>query len=122
MNDLETVLHENETLLREAILEKRPIYAVYQGFRRWLCPHVLGYKGNRLQLLAYQYSGESASGAIATPPDPEYGPPQNWRCMDVAQIESLALLQPGDWFTSIRRGGGQSCVYHVVAQVTDFPE
>jgi hypothetical protein len=118
--DLATTLQENETLLRAAIEERRPVMAVYQGYRRWLCPHLLGYKGNRLHLLAYQYSGESASGAIATPPDPEYGPPENWRCLDVARIENLAVLEAGEWYTSARHTRRQTCIYHVIAGVRGF--
>jgi len=64
-------------LLREAILGRRQVWAVYHGLPRAFCPHILGAKGSERHCLGYQFAGESTSGAI-TP-----GSPDNWRCFAV---------------------------------------
>ena len=106
-----------EQLIRDAIASKRPMYAVYDGCKRYFCPHVLGYKEHRLQVLVYLYAGESMSkGAIATPPDPSDGPPQNWRCLEVADLRDLAIIE-GPWYTCRRHTQPQTCADTVLAEV-----
>ena len=109
----------NEELLRTAIGGKLPVYTVYQGQKRWLCPHVLGYKGSILHVLAYQFAGESSSKTIVTPPIPEDGPTGNWRCLEVSAMIDLAVQQPGPWYTCKRHTMRQSCVDRVVVEVAD---
>jgi hypothetical protein len=54
---------ENHDLVRNAIVCRRPIAAVYDGRQRLLCPYKLGWnKERRLQVLCYQYGGASESG------------------------------------------------------------
>ena len=51
-------------LLREAILGRRQVWAVYHGLPRAFRPHILGAKGSERHCLGYQFAGESTSGAI----------------------------------------------------------
>src|SRR5437016_11889318 len=57
------VLEQAHAQVRAAIVHRRPIAAFYRGRRRLLCPHLLGWnKHRRLQVLCYQYGGDSESG------------------------------------------------------------
>ena len=49
-------------LLKQAIQERQPMVAVYDGERREFCPHALGTKGRRRHVLAFQFGGGSRSG------------------------------------------------------------
>src|SRR5437868_2142429 len=56
-------LDQAHAQIRAAIVHRRPIAAFYRGRRRLLCPHLLGWnKHRRLQVLCYQYGGDSESG------------------------------------------------------------
>lgn len=114
-------MSRNELLLRQAIEGLLPVFAVYQDRKRWLCPHVLGRKGPKLHLLAYQYAGESSSGLIVPPVVPSDGPTDYWRCMDVSLIEDLSVLEPGPWYTCRRHTQRQTCVDRVMAEVRLVP-
>src|SRR5438128_160617 len=73
-------------LVRTAILARRPISAMYGGCERKLCPHVLGRKHGRLQVLCYQYGGASRSGL--QPEDRS----ANWRCVALEGLSDVRLL------------------------------
>jgi hypothetical protein len=108
----------DEAILRQAIQFRLPVFGVYAGLDRFLCPHVLGYKQGRLQVLAYQFAGESASGTIIAPIDPANGPSSNWRCMEVQNFDELMLLPPGPWYTCPPRGiRSQTCIDQVIVRV-----
>ena len=67
--------------LRSAIIHRQPIAALYRGDRRLLCPHLLGWnRHRRLQVLCYQYGGDSESGLEPV------GSPDNWRCLAVEHL------------------------------------
>ena len=40
---------DNFGLIKEAIQERRHVVATYNGFRREMCPHVLGWKSGRVE-------------------------------------------------------------------------
>lgn len=110
-------MSRSKDLLREAIAARLPVYAVYDGRKRWLCPHTLGYKNGKLHLLAYQYAGESSSRPIVTPVVPSDGPPSQWRCIVVGELSDLAILEPGPWYTCQRHTRCQTCVDDVIIEV-----
>jgi hypothetical protein len=89
--------------LRQAIVERRQVTAMYKGRRRWMCPHVLGTKQGRAQCLFYQFGGESSSGPV-TP-----GSRANWRCIPIAELEDLEVGPAGEWFGVATRSR-QTCV------------
>src|SRR5687768_11193285 len=84
-------MNDIERLLRQAIEERRRVRALYKGRHRELCPHALGWKGEARYALLYQCAGGSAGGLSEKPE-------ANWRCMDVAQLEDVEIIQ-GDWLT-----------------------
>jgi hypothetical protein len=106
-----------EELLRQAVVEKRPVSAVYDSFPRLLCPHALGWKDGELRVLCYQYGGRSAFGTVEAPTDPDDGPPKLWRCMIVGRLDDVRLLDPGPWYTCRERTQSQSCIDTVSAEV-----
>jgi hypothetical protein len=88
-------------LLCQAIAEKKQVLAVYDGFPREMCPHVLGWKDGVRHVFSYQFAGESSKGL---PPEGQ------WKCMDVDGLSNVAL-RDGPWHTGIRKTGKpQSCV------------
>ena len=109
----------NEEILRSAISGKLAVYAIYEGRKRWLCPHVLGHKGGTLHVLAYQYAGESSSKPMVPPPIPSDGPAGNWRCMDVATMRDLEVQPLGPWYTCKRHTVRQSCIDTGLVEVAD---
>src|ERR1019366_4629226 len=68
-------------LLRYAAAHRQPVAASYDGQPRLLCPHVLGRKSGRLQVLCYQCGGSSNS---AQPLAPEGG--GVWRCLALEKL------------------------------------
>ncbi len=102
--------------IRSAIVHRRPITALYRGRRRLLCPHLLGWnKHRRLQVLCYQYGGDSESGLQPT------GASDNWRCLAVENLSQVELLD-GPWQTAENHSRPQTCIEEVELDVDDFPE
>jgi len=99
-------------LLREAILTRRQVWAVYQGLRRGFCPHLLGAKGSELHCLGYQFLGESASGAIMP------SSTDNWRCFAVDGLSEVSLRE-GPWFTAVNWDRRQACVDWIDVEVVN---
>ena len=87
-------------LFRTAILERKQIACEYDGCRREVCPHVLGYKDGAEKTLTFQFGGESNSGL---PPGGE------WRCFALADVLN-ARLREGPWRTGKQHGQAQACV------------
>ena len=91
-------------LVASAIRQRLTLVARYGGHRRELCPHLLGTKDGRAQVLCYQFAGGSDSGL-----EPD-GSPANWRCLRVDQLELLAMVG-GPWHTaSDYAAATQTCV------------
>jgi hypothetical protein len=102
--------------VRAAIVNRRPIAALYRGRRRLLCPHLLGCnKHRRLQVLCYQYGGDSESGLKPA------GASDNWRCLSVENLSQVELLD-GPWQTAENHSRPQTCIEEVELDVDDFPE
>jgi hypothetical protein len=80
-----------------AIEQQIPILATYDGHRRLLCPHALGTKRDRQQVLCYQAAGGSESG-LSHP-----GASTNWRCLRLDKLSEVEFC-PGPWLS----GGNHS--------------
>ena len=93
--------------IRDAILHKTPLTCWYADKRREICPHVLGRKNGRAQVLAFQFAGDSTSGL---PPGGE------WRCMPLAAITRIAVRE-GPWRTDPTAVRPQTCVDEVDVEV-----
>ena len=102
--------------LRSAIIHRQPIAALYRGDRRLFCPHLLGWnRHRRLQVLCYQYGGDSESGLMPA------GASDNWRCLAVENLSQVELLH-GHWQTAENHSRPQTCIEEVELDVDDYPE
>jgi hypothetical protein len=74
--------------VRDAILNRRTLIAMYGGFRRELCPWAIGTRNGVPRALFYQRSGMTSKGPVVP------NAPSNWRCMDLDRLEILEVV---DW-------------------------
>jgi hypothetical protein len=91
-------------LVRQAILQRKAIHAIYNGQHREMCPHVLGTKFGKPQALFYQFGGASNSRPIQ--PD---GSPDNWRCIEIAKLSNVTIHDTV-WHTAPNHSRPQTCV------------
>ena len=108
-------LEQVHAQVRAAIIHRRPIAALYRGRRCLLCPHLLGWnKHRRLQVLSYQYGGDSESGLKPA------GSSDNWRCLAVENLSQVELLD-GPWQTAENHSRPQTCIEEVELDVDAYP-
>jgi len=104
-------LEQVHARVRAAIVHWRPIAALYRGRKRLLCPHLLGWnRQRRLQVLCYQYGGDSESGLQPV------GSSDNWRCLAVDNLSEVDLLDD-PWQTAENRSRPQNCIEEVELDV-----
>ena len=101
----------NYDLIKDAILNKRQIFAFYKEFPSEMCPHTLGWKHGKQQCLFYQFGGKSSSGVTI----PESG--KNWRCISVDMLENVTV-HDGEWHTSRNHSRRQTCIDQIDVEVT----
>jgi len=70
---------------------------------------------DRLQVLCYQYGGDSESGLKPA------GASDNWRCLAVENLSDVDLLD-GPWQTAENHSRPQNCIDEVELDVDHFPE
>jgi hypothetical protein len=76
-------------LVRQGVLERKIVSAVYDNFFRQMCPHVLGWKAGKEHGLFFQFGGGSKKGL----------PPEGaWRCLDL-KVLSEVTISAGPWRT-----------------------
>jgi hypothetical protein len=86
--------------VRGAIQNKQIVVADYRGYRREMCPHVIGLKNGRQQCLFFQFAGGSSSGL---PPGGE------WRCIPIEGLGNV-MVKDGQWHTGAAHTRPQTCV------------
>lgn len=107
---------EVNQLLRVSMARRWPMVAVYDGRRRLLCPHRLGWnRESQRRVLCYQYGGASASGLDRK------GALSNWRCLAVDKLSKIELRQDV-WHTAANQPRPQTCIVEVEMDVEDQPE
>jgi hypothetical protein len=88
-------------LFEQAIRQRKQIVCLYRGYRRELCPIILGHKRSGEEAaLTFQFAGESSSSL------PRGG---QWRCLLLSEV-SNAELRDGRWHSGSRHRQPQSCV------------
>lgn len=98
-------------LVKQAIIDKKPIHAYYDGRYREMCPHVIGLKNGKEQALCYQYGGESKSRPIQAD-----GSKENWRCVEIARVSGVEIVD-GPWHTAPDHSRPQTCVDDIDVEV-----
>jgi hypothetical protein len=100
-------------LVCAAACQHRPLAALYDGTRRLLCPHVLGYnQPGEFRVFCYQYGGETKSGPL-----PVRGE-GIWRCLSLKKLLRVELLD-SPWQTEPH--APQRCVKHIEVDADDYP-
>ncbi|MBL5922788.1 hypothetical protein I7V28_17050 [Lelliottia amnigena] len=97
-------------LIKDAILNKKQITAVYDGYFREMCPHALGTKNGKQQALFFQFGGESSKGKI------DSTSPFNWRCLRLVDLEDVRI-RDGEWYTADNHSKAQTCVDQIDYEV-----
>ncbi len=90
-------------LFAEAMASRKQVVCVFDGYRREVCPIVLGYTDGQERALVYQFAGES------TRPLPPEGA---WRCFALSRVRE-AKLRSGPWHAGDRHERQQGCVKDV---------
>jgi hypothetical protein len=105
---MNTVTSSIYALVKQALLERKIVSAVYDTYLREMCPHVLGWKAGKEHCLFFQFAGGSRKGL----------PPQGaWRCLDLDELSEVAVYV-GRWRTGPGyRENPQSCVDQMDVQV-----
>ena len=101
----------SHALIRQAILERKIVRAVYQGLYCEMCPHLVGKKTNKDCALCYQFGGQSGSKLIQ--PD---GSTENWRCIDIDDLSEVTI-EDGPWHTASYDSRLRTCVDELDAVV-----
>jgi hypothetical protein len=87
-------------LFAQALLGRQQVVCLYDGYRRELCPIILGHTKGEEAALVYQFAGESRSGL---PPGGE------WKCLRLAKASDVRLRE-GPWFAGTSHQRAQACV------------
>lgn len=99
---------DNYALIEHAIRNRELVIAEYDGFERHMCPHVLGWKGEKRQALFFQFAGGSKSGLPAG---------GAWRCIPVDDLTNVRTQQ-GEWHSGTTAGGRMTCVDTIDIEVS----
>jgi hypothetical protein len=99
-------MEQKYDLIRNAVLARFSLSALYEGHLRLFSPFVLGRKAGDPHVLAYQFGGTSHKKLA---PD---GSPENWRCLRVSELTELNLL-PGAWHGPRKGRSAQHCIDQV---------
>ena len=103
---------EIHRLVAAAAVRHRPVAARYEGTRRLLCPHVVGYnQPGEWRVFCYQYGGETKSGPLAS------GDEGIWRCLSLIKLSGVELIE-GPWRTE--RHAAQRCVENIEIDADDY--
>ena len=97
-------------LVKEAILNKKIVFATYHGYQRVMCPHCLGTKRGREQALFYQFAGESSTKLSSD------GSPDNWRCLFLDELTNVRI-EDGRWHSAPNESRPNTCVDRVDVEV-----
>jgi hypothetical protein len=104
---------EIHRLLTAAAVQHRPIVALYDGTRRLLCPHVVGYnQSGEWRVFCYQYGGETKSGPLQSSGE------GIWRCLSLIKLSSVEVID-GPWRTEPH--APQRCVENIEVDADDYP-
>jgi hypothetical protein len=88
------------TLFAQAIRGRKQIVCTYGGYRRELCPILLGHSQGEEKALTFQLAGQSSSGL------PRGG---EWRCLFLSRVGDVQL-RDGPWHAGDSHRQPQGCV------------
>jgi hypothetical protein len=92
---------KNYRTFERAMRRRKPMFCMYRGHPRELCPVLLGHsRDGEEKALTFQFAGGSGSGL------PRGG---EWRCLSLAQV-AAAELREGPWVAGSSHTQPQGCV------------
>jgi hypothetical protein len=104
---------EIRRLVAAAAVQHRPVAGWYDGTRRFLCPHVIGYnQPGEWRVFCYQYGGETKGGPLPS------GDEGIWRCLSLIKLWGVELLDR-PWRTESH--ARQRCVENIEVDADDYP-
>ena len=104
---------EVRRLVAAAAVQHRPIAALYDGTRRLLCPHMVGYnQPGDWRVFCYRTGEKPRADHL---PGGDEG---IWRYLSVIKLSSVECLD-GSWRTEPH--APQRCVWHVEVDADDYP-
>lgn len=96
-------------IIRQAVLDKCSLTAIYQGHIRHFSPHAIGRSNDgNANVMGYQYAGQTST---QLPPDGE------WRCFEVRQLSNIQRNGDG-WHTREDHSKPNTCVTQIDVQVS----
>jgi hypothetical protein len=98
-------------LIRNAILERKIVRAIYQGLYCEMCPHLIGMRNGKQYALFYQFGGQSSSGPVQPGRSTE-----NWKCIDINELSDVTI-EEGAWHSASYDSKLQSCIDELDAVV-----
>ena len=90
-------------LFARAMSDRKQVVCEYDGYRRELCPIILGHSKKEEKALTFQFGGESKTGL---PPEGE------WKCLFLEKVTEVRLRE-GPWRAGARHSQAQRCVEEV---------
>ncbi len=94
-------------LIRDAIRDKKQVVAIYGDREREMCPHAIGAKNGRAQVIVFQFAGGSRSGL---PPGGQ------WRCLAIDAL-SVVAVRDGAWHTAPNYSQLDTCLDEIDLEV-----
>lgn len=87
-------------LFAKAMVERKQIVCVYDGYRREACAVLLGHSKGQEVALVYQFAGGSKAGL---PPGGQ------WKCLHLSKVGDVRL-RDGPWRAGASHKRAQACV------------
>ena len=87
-------------LFAEAIRKRLQVHCSYGGYRRAICPIVLGHGKGEEMALVFQFGGTTSNGPIGK---------ADWKCFKLAEVRDARLID-GPWHAGTEHSQAQSCM------------
>jgi hypothetical protein len=87
-------------LFENAMRTRKQVICTYEGYRRELCPIILGHSQGQEKALTYQFGGQSSKGLPAD---------GAWRCLWLAKVSDVEL-RDGPWISGASHTQPSYCV------------
>jgi len=99
--NIEQLMPSDTYLLFEwAMAQRKQIVCMYEGYRRELCPIILGHSRGEERALTYQFGGGARS---------KLPPAGQWKCLWLFKVRNVELRE-GLWYSGSSHITAQSCV------------
>jgi hypothetical protein len=99
---------ESFELICRAILQRKQMICRYDGYRREVCPHIVGYSAGRERVQVYQFGGDTSDGPIR--------PGGDYKCFEISKMEQ-SVLRDGPWHGDEKHKQRQQCVKEIYLHV-----